>query len=80
MRRRPTGSALNDSEAGDARNIVHTEEGELMQNGDSRKRSYTTPELTMHGTLEQLTKQLTDKKPGTGDGMIFQGIALTSTS
>ena len=51
-----------------------------MQNGDSRKRSYTTPELTMHGTLEQLTKQLTDKKPGTGDGMIFQGIALTNTS
>jgi hypothetical protein len=80
MRRRPTESALNDSEAGDARNIVHTEEGELMQNGDSRKRSYTTPQLTMHGTLEQLTKQLGDKKQGSTDGLVFAGITLVNVS
>jgi hypothetical protein len=51
-----------------------------MQNGDSRKRSYTTPLLTMHGTLEQLTKQLIEKKQGLSDGFIFQGITLVNAT
>jgi hypothetical protein len=59
---------------------VHTEEGELMQNGDSRKRSYTTPQLTVHGTLEQLTRQLVDKKQGTSDGFMFLGIPVINAS
>ena len=70
--------AIYDSEADDARNTVHTEEGELMQNGDSRKRPYTTPQLTVHGTLEQLTKQ--SKKLGSSDGLVFEGTAIVNVS
>ncbi len=49
-----------------------------MQNGDSRKRTYTTPQLTVHGTLEQLTKQ--NKKLGSSDGLIFEGTAIVNVS
>jgi hypothetical protein len=51
-----------------------------MQNGDSGRRYYTTPQLTMHGTLEQLTKQLENKKQGSSDGLVFAGITLVNVS
>ena len=51
-----------------------------MQNSDSGKRYYTTPQLTMHGTLEQLTKQFIEKKAGLSDGFIFQGITLVNVN
>jgi hypothetical protein len=47
--------------------------------GDTaRKRPYTTPQLTVHGTLEEITK----KGPsGASDGFGFNGIVpITSVS
>jgi len=48
----------------------------LMQ---SDKRQYTTPKLTEHGTLEEVTKQI-NKTWGASDGFLFQGVAITNVS
>jgi hypothetical protein len=45
----------------------------------SGKRLYTVPRLTMHGTLEQLTK-VTEKTFGVTDGYVFQGQGLATVS
>ena len=44
-----------------------------------QKRPYTTPVLTVHGTLEELTKT-TDKKFGPTDGFTFEGNPITNVS
>jgi hypothetical protein len=38
---------------------------------NARKTRYTTPQLTAHGRLEELTKQ-TNKNLGGADGLTFQ--------
>lgn len=51
-----------------------------MQNAiESTKRPYTTPRLTMHGTLEQVTK-LINKDFGSTDGYAFQGVPIGNVS
>jgi len=37
------------------------------------KQAWTTPQLTTHGTVEEITAQQ-DKKFGGGDGLTFLGI------
>jgi hypothetical protein len=33
-----------------------------------KKKAYTTPTLTVHGTVEQVTRKAVGKSPGAGDG------------
>jgi hypothetical protein len=49
-----------------------------MQN-PTMKLPYTTPRLTVHGTLEEVTK-LQNKKFGATDGFLFEGVAITNVS
>lgn len=46
---------------------------------ENGKRPYTTPRLTVHGTLEEVTKQQ-NKTWGASDGFLFQGVAITNVS
>jgi hypothetical protein len=39
--------------------------------GDGPRKVYTTPRLTVHGTLEEITTQRPQKAFGPGDGMTF---------
>jgi len=41
----------------------------------ARKKPWTTPELTVHGTVEELTQQLKLKVPGTIDDFGVSGIS-----
>jgi len=43
------------------------------------KQPYTTPRLTVHGTLEEVTK-LQNKQFGPTDGFLFQGVAISNVS
>ena len=43
------------------------------------KRPYTTPVLTLHGTLEEVTKT-TDKRFGATDGFTFEGQPISNVS
>ena len=43
------------------------------------KRVYTTPKLTVHGNVEEITKGC-DKVLGLSDGFTFQGQAIMCTS
>jgi hypothetical protein len=43
------------------------------------KRTYTVPQLTVHGTIEEITKQI-DKHLGPSDGFTFQGQGITHLS
>jgi hypothetical protein len=43
------------------------------------KRQYTTPQLAVHGTLEEVTKQQ-NKTWGATDGFLFQGASITNVS
>ena len=43
------------------------------------KQPYTTPRLTVHGTLEEVTKQQ-NKTWGATDGYMFQGIPIANVS
>ena len=43
------------------------------------KRPYTTPRLTVHGTLEEVTKQQ-NKGFGPTDGFLFQGVPIQNIS
>lgn len=54
---------------------------ELMQSTaeTSGKRRYTTPQLTIHGTLEDVT-QGQNKTWGATDGFLFEGVAITNVS
>ena len=52
---------------------------QTLTNGRSGKRLYTTPQLMVHGTLEELTKTQ-DKDFGPSDGFSFQGVAITNVS
>ena len=45
----------------------------------STKRQYTTPQLTVHGTLEDVTK-LQNKTFGATDGFLFQGVPIANVS
>ena len=45
----------------------------------TEKRQYTTPTLTVHGTLEEVTKQQ-NKGYGSSDGFLFMGIPITNIS
>jgi hypothetical protein len=47
----------------------------MQSTGTSVKRLYTTPQLTVHGTLEDVTKQL-NKTWGATDGILFQGAPI----
>jgi hypothetical protein len=40
----------------------------------SAKKPYTVPQLTLHGTLEEITKM--DKKLGIKDGFTFMGQSI----
>lgn len=48
-----------------------------MQNA-TQKRPYTTPKLTVHGTLEEVTKQ--NKGYGSSDGFFFMGAPIMNIS
>jgi hypothetical protein len=56
-------------------------EGQAMQSvtDNTSKKLYTVPRLTMHGTLEELTKQQ-NKTWGASDGFLFQGASITNVS
>jgi hypothetical protein len=41
-----------------------------LTSDNSGKRPYTTPQVTVHGTLEEITKQ--NKDLGGADGITFQ--------
>lgn len=43
------------------------------------KQTYTTPRLTVHGTLEEVTKQQ-NKQWGATDGFLFQGVPISNVS
>jgi len=45
----------------------------------TNKREYTTPQLTVHGTLEEVTKQQ-NKTWGSSDGFLFQGVSIANVS
>jgi hypothetical protein len=45
----------------------------------SAKKIYTTPRLTLHGTLEEVTKQI-DKKLGATDGFTFMGVPISNNN
>ena len=49
----------------------NTCEQEDVMSDNTPKRSYTTPELKLHGTLEDLTQL--NKNFGTTDALIFNG-------
>ena len=61
--------------------VVNTQRGGgwIMQNA-TQKRSYTTPKLTVHGTLEEVTQQLQNKGMGASDGYMYMGIPITNIS
>jgi hypothetical protein len=45
------------------------------------RRQYTTPQLAVHGTLEEVTQQLEpNKQVGPTDGFTFQGIDISNIS
>ena len=46
---------------------------------NSGKRPYTTPRLTVHGTLEDVTQQQ-NKTWGATDGFLFQGVPIANVS
>jgi len=46
---------------------------------NSGKRPYTTPRLTVHGTLEDVTQQQ-NKTYGLSDGFLFQGAPIANVS
>ena len=48
-------------------------------NSTLQKRPYTTPVLTVHGTLKEITKTV-DKTFGPTDGLLFQGQPITNVS
>ena len=51
-----------------------------MHTSETRgKRAYTTPQLKMHGTLEELTKEQ-EKYYGASDGFTFLGTPITNVS
>ena len=56
-------------------NSMNSTNGTLQK----QKRPYTTPVLTAHGTLEELTKQIA-KKFGPTDGFTFQGEPIANVS
>lgn len=43
------------------------------------KKPYTTPRLTLHGTLEEVTRQQ-NKTLGPTDGFLFQGAPIMNVS
>jgi len=51
----------------------------MQSASENGKRQYTTPRLTVHGTLEEVTKQQ-NKTWGASDGFLFQGISITNVS
>jgi hypothetical protein len=44
------------------------------------KRQYTTPQLTVHGTLDAVTQQDPTKQFGSSDGLTFLGQPITNVS
>jgi hypothetical protein len=50
-----------------------------LTSDNSGKRPYTTPQVTVHGTLEELTKTQA-KDYGPTDGFSFQGTDITNVS
>ena len=51
-----------------------------MQTEKSEKGAYSTPVLTIHGTLAEITAQVQNKIYGPTDGFAFQGIDITNAS
>jgi hypothetical protein len=52
----------------------------MMSTSDkAEKRSYTTPQLAVHGTLEEVTRQQ-NKDFGPTDGYLFQGVTIMNVS
>jgi hypothetical protein len=59
--------------------VVNTREEERAMQSTTEKRPYTTPTLTVHGTLEEVTK-LQNKGWGSSDGFLFEGVPITNIS
>jgi len=49
-----------------------------MHSTTGEKRQYSTPRLTVHGTLDEVTKQSVIKTWGFSDGVLFaiQGVVI----
>ena len=77
----PRGVTLKPSEKERSMNSMNSMNSTNGTNGtlQKQKRPYTTPVLTVHGTLEELTKT-TDKKFGPTDGFTFEGNPITNVS
>jgi hypothetical protein len=50
-----------------------------MKNESREKKTYTTPELVVHGTVEAITADQ-NKGYGSSDGFLFMGIPITNIS
>jgi hypothetical protein len=50
-----------------------------MQTTQSQKKAYSTPQLTVHGTVAQITAQQ-NKGFGASDGFLFMGVPITNIS
>jgi hypothetical protein len=46
----------------------------------AEKKVYTTPQLTVHGTLEELTQQIKNKNYGGADDVFVAGLQILSGS
>ena len=59
--------------------VTGPSEEEASMQSTTTKRPYTTPVLTVHGTLEEVTKT-TDKRFGATDGFTFEGNPISNVS
>jgi hypothetical protein len=62
----------------DIRNSAHRR-NQTMKNESREKKTYTTPELVVHGTVEAITADQ-NKGYGSSDGFLFMGIPITNIS
>jgi hypothetical protein len=51
----------------------------MERTSEGRRKTYVTPELTVHGTLEEITLAC-DKSYGSSDGYTFNGLAYACGS
>ncbi len=50
-----------------------------MHTTQSEKKTYITPKLIVHGTVEEITA-LQNKSFGASDGFLFQGVPIANVS
>jgi hypothetical protein len=59
--------------------VISTLEEDRAMKSTTEKRQYTTPTLTAHGTLEEVTQQQ-NKGWGSTDGYLFMGVPISNIS